>query len=297
RAVAGVRYDGKTKLFDAKTSPRLALVYTPNERLVVRGGYSTAFRFPNFSELYQASWFLTVSSNANLFPAFPFVAFAPNAGIKPEEIRTFDLGAEYQLTPTVSAKADLFRSRVNNFIVITAHLLPPPATSTIGWENQPAAGRVTGGEFELRANFTRGLTGFANWSHQSESRASAALDTSGTPLEFPYAPKDKMNVGIYGRPYANTSGAVELAWKGQYDAPSKWVIVRKLNGETISARQPSYALVNARANYDLPFGTGRPIRLSIFGNNLLDKRVEETVLGEANRIAGREFFAQLEVHF
>src|SRR5262245_34809957 len=60
RAVAGVRYDNKTDLFDAKTSPRLALVYTPSDRLVVRGGYSTAFRFPTFSELYQGSWFLTV---------------------------------------------------------------------------------------------------------------------------------------------------------------------------------------------------------------------------------------------
>src|ERR1051326_8093528 len=63
RVVAGIRYDDKTKLFDSKTSPRLAFVYTPSNRLVLRGGYSTAFRFPTFSELYQASWFLTVSSD------------------------------------------------------------------------------------------------------------------------------------------------------------------------------------------------------------------------------------------
>lgn len=297
RAVAGLRYDGKTKLFDAKTSPRLSLVYTPNSRLVVRGGYSTAFRFPNFSELYQASWFLTVSSDRGIFPPFPFVAFAPNGAIQPEEVRTYDLGAEYQISPNVSAKADLYRNHVSNFIVITAKLPPPPGLATVGWENHPADGTITGGELELRANFARGLTGFANWAHQTDSQDGSGVDSSGTPLEFVYSPKDKFNVGIYGRPLANANGALELSWRGRYAAPSKWTFIRAVNNEPFPNPLPGYALVNARVNYDLPFRTGRPLRLSIFGNNLLNKRPEETIVGSQNRLTGREFFGQLEVHF
>src|SRR5438874_3601588 len=120
RIVAGIRYDDKTKLFASKTSPRLAFVYTPNDRLVMRGGYSTAFRFPTFSELYQASWFFTVSSQIGI-PPFPFSIFKPNPGLKPEEIGTFNVGGEYQKSPTVSVKADLYRLRFNNFIVIVQH--------------------------------------------------------------------------------------------------------------------------------------------------------------------------------
>jgi len=58
---------------------------------------------------------------------------------------------------------------------------------------------------------------------------------------------------------------------------------------------PGYALVNGRVSYD--FGKNRPIRFSIIGNNLLNKRPEETMVGGVNRLAGREVFGQLEVHF
>jgi iron complex outermembrane receptor protein len=300
RAVAGIRYDGKTKLFDAKTSPRLALVYTPNERLVLRGGYSTAFRFPTFSELYQASWFFTVSTKLPGVGPFPFSIFHPNDNLKPEEISTFDLGGEYQISPTVSAKADLYRSRVKNFIVIVQHFNPPPNPSSLGWENQPSDARITGGEVEVRSNFTQGLTGFANWAHQSESQMGFGTDSSGTPFEFVYSPKDKFNVGAYGGPWQGWRGSVEYAWKGKYSAPRDWFGIRSGFTDFTTHKLPSYGLLNARVTYDLPIaaiGKDRPIRVSLFGNNLLNKRPEETIIGSVNRLAGREFFAQLEVHF
>ncbi len=300
RAVAGIRYDGKTKLFDAKTSPRLSLVYTPSDRLVVRGGYSTAFRFPTFSELYQASWFFTVSSDRGIFPAFPFSVFRPNAGVAPEEIRTLEAGGEFQVSPNVSAKADFYRTRVSKFIVITQHFNPPPAGATIGWENHPANANVTGGEVEVRANFARGITGFANWAHQTMSQSGSGVDSTGLPLEFVYAPKDKVNVGVYGRAFAGVHGAVELSYRGKYRYPAAWAFIRQLNFAGLPNPVPGYTLLNARLNYDLPFrmgASGRPLRLSVFGNNLLNKRPEETVVGPRNRLTGRQVFAQLEVHF
>ena len=299
RAVAGVRYDGKTKLFDAKTSPRLSLVYTPNDRAVIRGGYSTAFRFPTFSELYQASWFFTVGSDAGIFPAFPFAVFAPNANVKPEETRTLELGGEFQISPNVSAKADLYRTRVSDFIVITQHSFPPPAVATIGWENHPGTGTITGGELEVRANFARNVTGFANWAHQKMTH-SGSVDSTGLPLEFVYAPENKINVGAYGRIVENVHGAIELSWRGEYRYPFAWSLIRQQTGAPLANPVAAYTLLNARVNYDLPFRTGatnRPVRISIFGNNLLNKRPEETIVGATNRLTGRQVFAQLELHF
>ena len=299
RAVAGIRYDAKTDLFDAKTSPRLALVYTPTDRLVVRGGYSSAFRFPNFSELYQDSWFLTLHNERGLVPPFPIAVFVPNPGLRPEEIRTLEAGGEYQISPTVSAKLDVYRSRVKNFMVIAPVLAPPPNPAGLRFENHPSDATVTGGEIEFRANFTRGLTGFVNWAHQTTSGGSGR-DSSGTPMEFVYAPKDKINLGAYAGPFAGWRGAFEVAWRGSYVAPQFQYLIQ--SGFTDPTIRPfdSYALVNGRVSYDLPFNVGskdRPIRLSLFGNNLLDERQRETLIGVDTRLAGREFFAQVEVNF
>jgi iron complex outermembrane receptor protein len=293
RVVAGARYDGKTKLFDAKTSPRLSLVYTPNDRLVVRGGYSTAFRFPTFSELFQASWFFTVTTQIGI-PPFPLSIFKPNANLSPEEISTYDLGGEYQISPTVSMKADFYRSRVHDFIVIVQHFAPLPNPSSLGWENQPSDARITGGELELRSNFAQRVTGFVNWSHQTESQMGTGVDSSGTPFEFVYSPKNKVNLGAYGGPLNGVRGALEVAWRGSYEAPHDWFFIRSAFTDPTPHPLPSYALVNARVSYDLP---NTRIRATIFGNNLLNKRPEETIVGSENRLAGREFFAQMEMRY
>ena len=79
-----------------------------------------------------------------------------------------------------------------------------------------------------------------------------------------------------------------------------WSFIRQQTGAPSENPVPGYTLVNARVNYDLPFrmgAAGRPMRVSIFGQNLLNKRPEETILGSVNRLTGRQVFAQLEVHF
>ena len=56
-------------------------------------------------------------------------------------------------------------------------------------------------------------------------------------------------------------------------------------------------MLDARVSYDLPLQTKRPIRVSIFGNNLLDKHPDETILGAPNLVAGRQVYGQVEIHF
>src|SRR5262249_15200679 len=137
-----------------------------------------------------------------------------------------------------------------------------------------------GGELELRANFARGLTGFANWTHQSESQVGA-----GTPFEFVYSPKNKINVGAYAGPVNGMRGTLEVAWRGAYSAPRTWFFIRSGFTNPATHDQPSYALVNARLSYD--FSRDHPIRVSVVGTNLFDKRPEETLVGAVNRLAGR----------
>lgn len=299
RVVAGLRWDQKTRLFDSKTSPRVSLVYNPTPRLVVRGGYSTAFRFPTFSELYQSSWFLTVSNDELPVPPFPIAVFSPNPNLKPEEISTYELGGEYQISPTVSAKVDLYRSKVHNFIVIVQRAAPAPAPTGLGWENQTADARINGGEAEVRANFTNSLTGFVNWAHQTESQINAGIDSNGNPFEFVYAPKNKVNVGAYGGPIHGVRASIEASWRGSYVAPRDWYFIRSGFTDPTVFPLPSYTLLNARVSYDVPWimPKDRPLTVTLFGNNLLNKRVEETMVGTPNRLAGVKYYAQVEAHF
>jgi hypothetical protein len=138
-----------------------------------------------------------------------------------------------------------------------------------------------------------------NWNHQTESAIGNGTDTAGVPFQFVYSPKDKVNFGAYGGPYRGVRGAVELAWKGSYRAPSNWQGIRTGFTNFTEPTFPSYALLNARLSYDIPLSAGKnhPLRLSIFGNNLLNKQPEETMVGEVNRLTGREIFGQIEVHF
>lgn len=285
RATVGLRYDAKTDIFDSKTSPRVALVYTPNDKLVVRGGYSTAFRFPTFSELFQESGFLTLTTP---FGAIPLASFIPNPTLRPEEIRTFEAGGEYQISPTVSAKVDLYNSRVKDFMTIAVLEVPPPAPSGLQFQNSPSEATIRGGEVELRANFARNITGFANYAHQTQSG-------SGN-TEFMYAPQNKVNIGAYGGPFNGVRGAVEISWRDSYFGPRFYYGLLGMPYAPLDG----YTFVNARVSYDLPFAIGpkdRPVRFSLFGNNLLDERPQETLIGVDATRTGREFFAQLEVDF
>src|SRR4051794_1489868 len=293
RATVGVRYDRKTDITPEKTSPRVALVVTPNDRLVLRGGYSTAFRFPSFSERFQDSWFINVSAP---IATFPLAVFNPNENLRPEEIRTLEVGGEYQFTPTLSGRADVYRSRVSKFIVISEPLLPG-GLNGLGWENHPSQGTITGGEAELRANL-RGVTGFVNWAHQSEHQNGSGTDSTGAPLEFVYAPKNKVNVGAYAGPFNGVRGAVELSWRSQYVGPRFQYLLHSNFTDPTIRPFPSYTLLNARASYDLNVGSMKqPVRLSIIGQNLLNKHPEETYLGVETELTGREVFGQVEVHF
>jgi outer membrane receptor protein involved in Fe transport len=292
RATVGLRYDRKTDITPDKTSPRVALVYTPSDRLVLRGNYSTAFRFPTFSELYQSTWFINVTGP--VLGPIPLAMFNPNPNLRPEEIRQIEASGEYQITPTLSGRLNLYRSRVSQFIVITEPALPG-GVAGVGWENHPAQGTITGAEAELRANVTRGITGFVNWAHQTEHQNGSGVDSVGTPLEFVYAPKNKVNLGAYGGPFDGFRGALEVAWRSSYVGPRFVYLLRSGFTDPTIHPLPSYALVNARVGYDLP--TKMPLRVSIIGNNLLNQRPEETIIGVPGEIVGREIFGQVEVHF
>lgn len=290
RVVGGFRYDGKSNLFEDKLSPRIAGVFDVTDRFVLRSGWSTAFRFPSFSELYQDSWFIFAGDQ---FFAAPLALFAPNPGLTPEQIQTFELGGEYRFNSNVSAKVDFHRSRLKDFIVLTYGLLPPPQPSIVHFENFPDDAVLWGTEAELRFRAGKGFRGFANWAYQKERQDGTSRDSVGNLMEFTYAPANKINVGGYWGPFDGLSGNVEVHWVGEYIGPSFYYLLLSNFADPTVRPLPSYTMLDVRFNYDLPIGWNgkeRPWRLSFYGKNLFDEQPRQTLIGVDTRLVGREFF-------
>ncbi len=289
--ILGARYDGDNDLFDSEVSPRIALVYNPGERTVLRGGYSTAFRFPNFSELYQDAAFLGLQFG----PVFNTIQdFQPNPGLQPEEIRTFDLGLEHRFNPEFSAKLDLFRSEVRNFIVLSFQGGGPTRLQSV---NHPDDAELRGGELELRWRPSDQFTALVNWSYQEADRDTGALGPDGRPIEFVYAPENKLNLAAYFGPFNGFSGALEAHWRDERLGPSFWNFA---SGGRAPAVLEAYTLVNLRLSWDLPISLGRAargLRLSVYGKNLLDEEIRETFLPIDMQLPGSTFYGSVEVQF
>lgn len=89
-----LRYDDHS-VFGGKTTGRLAMAWRPTADWIVRGVASTGFRAPSLSELY---------------------GFGGNLALKPEESRSFELGAEYLLPNDGSLQMTLFDTEIDNKI-------------------------------------------------------------------------------------------------------------------------------------------------------------------------------------
>jgi outer membrane receptor for ferrienterochelin and colicins len=287
RLTLGVRYDGKTDTLDDKVSPRAALVYAPNDRLALRAGWSTAFRFPNSSEKYSDTWFINALTPSGA--AFPFAVFGANPDLQPEEIRTFDFGAEYKLSEEWSAKLDLYRSKVKDFIVIS--IVPGPVPAIVS-QNHPDTATLDGFEFELRYRAAKGFTGFVSYAYQDPSQDGNLLNPAGQGIEFVYAPESKINFGAYWGPFRGFSGSIEGQWRDETQGPSFYNTVTGGDG-----RLESFTRLGARLSWDLPLKIADGLRLSLYGKNLLDEEIVETYVPINMTQPGRTFYGAIELKY
>lgn len=293
RLTLGARLDGSNDLFDSELSPRVAAVYTASDAVVLRAGWSTAFRFPNFNELYQNSWLIGADLGTS---AFPVTVFQPNPDLQPEEIRTFDLGGEFRLGPAVKLKLDLFRSEIRDFVVLAFN---PQAVgpTRVNSENHPGKATVQGAELELRWQASKKVSGLFNWSYQENDREDTLVDSSGKTLEFVYSPETKLNLSAYFGPFAGFRGAIETQWRDEREGPSAWNFA---SGGRSTAILDAYTLLNARLSWDAPVKIGRSsegLRFSVYGKNLLDEEIEETFLPIDLQLPGSTFYGAIEIRY
>jgi len=294
----GGRYDSQTypKLFQSAFSPRAALVYTANDHLTLRAGWSKAFRFPSFSELYQDSWFFNVKSNLAGI-TIPLAVFKPNPNLKPEQIESDELGAEYRFNSFFTSKLNLYHSTIKDSIVIVYNEVPIPQAIPVSSENHGNKAYVMGSELEFLFDFDEKIHGFANWSFKHTRQDGNQVDSAGNPIEFTYAPKHQFSIGGYAGPFYGVSTAIEYSWQSSYMAPSFWYSLRKETPQPIG----DYGYLNLRLNYKpsvTVHKTKDPLMLSVYFKNLLNNQPQESYIGAEKMTApGRELFFGVEAQF
>jgi len=290
RLTLGARFDDSNELFDSEVSPRAAFVYNPSQRWVVRGGWSRAFRFPNFSELYQSSYFLSLDGGTFVRP---ITVFQPNPELQPEQIQTLELGTEVRVNSALSAKLDLFRSEIDDFIVL-AFIGSGP--TRLHFENHPDSATVTGAELELRWRPSFRFTGFFNYTWQNDESDGRGLASDGRPIEFVYSPENKANLGLYLGPFAGFRIAMEAQWRAERLGPSAWNIADRTQTGVLDA----YLNVNLRLSWDVPVHVGNKndaLRFSVYGKNLLDEDIIETFLPVDMQLPGTTYYGTVELRF
>ncbi|TLU59456.1 TonB-dependent receptor, partial [Thalassotalea litorea] len=120
--------------------PRLNLVIEPTDDLLVRLGYGTDLRRPNFDQLGTG---YTLDNQENSVVALG------NPGLEPEEVDSFDLSVEWYFAPAAIASVGYFRKERTNIFGTNFEgaQLYPSTTTTGGLERDATAPCEDGGFF------------------------------------------------------------------------------------------------------------------------------------------------------
>lgn len=165
----GIRHDHYSD-FEGTTNPRIGFVWNFMHNATLRLLYGQAFRAPAFNELYLTNNSIAVG----------------NPNLKPETIRTYEIGLGYKFTDMISTNVNYF------FNVMRAGIALRPLSSSVEAQtfDNIKGSNVQGIEFEAKADFSNiwnGAYAFANYTYVD-------AESKGDPL--PDVPKHKGNVGI-----------------------------------------------------------------------------------------------------
>lgn len=228
---SGLRYDRHDE-FGSTVNPRLALVWLTTPTLTSKLIYGEAFRAPSFFELYGRSNPVALG----------------NPDLKPEKLRSVELGLSWNPWPTLSWESSIYALRVHDFI----DFVNDPGQPTFTARNSVRI-RGQGLETELRQQLGNRLEWLLNFSTQRTRR-----DGGGS-------------LGIAPRHEAHLRACWKVLPRLQVTPQLNWIGDRE--------RQPGDPRGDLRgyvtADLSLRYMLGRRLDLALTGRNLADADVRE----------------------
>ncbi len=260
-ATLGLRADHHG-IFGSELSPRAYLVWEASPSLVVKGGYGHAFKAPTLKQI-----------SPNYVGAEGPHTFMGNANIKPETSNSFEIGADWQVSPAWSLRATAFHTEVKQ--LITYRLLQQIGIRRIYQYDNVDAARIQG----LEAGFTWAITPQLSWS------------TDATVLHT----RDKTTgKRLNDRP--TTSVASHLAWR-----VDGWDLRLGLqhtgSQESYGNKLPAYTLWNASVGRVWKLGGTQSLNVRAGLENMGNVRLAEKSPNFGYAEQGRRVFLSARLDF
>ena len=158
---AGVRYDHYDN-FGGTVNPRLALIYKPADKSVVKFLYGEAFRAPNAYELYYDDG----------------VNIKANPSLKPEKIQTYEIIYEQYFLDHYRSSLSGFYYKIHD--LITSEPFGAPDSGLTQYQNVDSAD-APGVELELEGKWNKGLEGRVSYTFQRAEDAKTGRILTNSP--------------------------------------------------------------------------------------------------------------------
>ena len=181
------RYDTST---DGSLSPKLGVAWHPDDRTTVRASGGKGFRAPSLFELYKVQ----VRGGGTFYRE-------ANPDLEPEEIWSYDIGAERYFLDNLSGRLTFYQSfardYIGNRLIGTATFGRPPRTRFEYKLDNISEVDIYGVEAELQWSPMKELSLFANYTYNISK---VAKDDNNAELEGNYLPNDprhKVHAGLH----------------------------------------------------------------------------------------------------
>ncbi|MEO0788408.1 MAG: TonB-dependent receptor, partial [Bacteroidota bacterium] len=288
RISASTRLD-KNQNFDYLFSPAASVVWTPRETTTLRASFSSAIRNPTLYDQYlfynvgRAILLGNLDGVNDLLTVESLEAFSNTgdeslldtfnvAPIRPEQVRTFEVGARTTIGDALFLDATYYYSFYDNFIGfnlgVDATISGPNIVSTQAFRVAAnATDRVTTQGFSIGGNFYFGdyytINGNYSWNILNTQTDDPIIPAFNTP-------EHKYNIGISGRDVPMNFGNVVVNDFG-FSVAYKWVDGFIFEGSPqFTGFVDAYGLLDAQINF-----TARKINttIKIGASNILDNQV------------------------
>jgi outer membrane receptor protein involved in Fe transport len=306
KASVSLRLD-KNENFDYLFSPAASLVWNPNEETTLRASFSGAIRNPTLADQYlfynvgpailigNLNGFdslITIESfqnrlNSGVADTLEFFDVAP---IRPEKVRTFEVGVRTTLFEKLFLDATYYYSFYEDFIgfnlgLTSGFVTGRPINTQVFRVSANAADRVTTQGFSIGGNYY-----FGEFYAISGNYSFNILNTTtDDPIIPAYnTPEHKFNIGIAARDIP--LGSTDMVWG--FNTNYKWVEGFTFEGSPqFTGFIPSYGLLDAQVNVTVPKINST---IKIGASNLLDNRIFQTYGGPT---IGRLAYASILYEF
>ena len=260
-ATLGLRADHHG-LFGTELSPRAYLVWEASPQLVVKGGYGHAFKAPTLKQI-----------SPNYVGAEGPHSFLGNGNIKPETSNSFEIGTDWQVSPSWSLRATAFHTEVKQ--LITYRLLQQVGIRRVYQYDNVDAARIQG----LEAGFTWAIT------------PQLSLSSDATLLHT----RDKATgKRLNDRP--TTSVASHLAWRAAgWD--TRLGLQYTGGQESYGNKLPAYTLWNASLGRAWKLNATQSLNLRAGLENLGNVRLAEKSPNFGYAELGRRVFVSARLDF